>query len=48
MPRQPTDERILVSDIFHVDEPRRARGPALGNWPEPAREVPVYAAGAAR
>ena len=43
MPRQPTDERIHVSEIFHVDEPRRETRAGLGSWHEAARELPVYA-----
>ena len=38
---KPTDERLLVSDIFEGERTRTDR-PDLGTLREPAREVPVY------
>ena len=38
---KPTDERLLVSDIFEGERTRTER-PDLGKLREPAREVPVY------
>jgi len=43
MTRQPTDDRLLVSEIFSEEVPRRRRDPALGSWHEPARDLPVFA-----
>jgi 2-polyprenyl-6-methoxyphenol hydroxylase-like FAD-dependent oxidoreductase len=40
---KPTDERLLVSEIFE-GERRRARQAGLGTLSEPAREIPVYRA----
>jgi 2-polyprenyl-6-methoxyphenol hydroxylase-like FAD-dependent oxidoreductase len=39
--RQPSDERLLVSEIFEGERSRGKR-PKLGTLREPAREVPVY------
>ncbi|MCC6211640.1 MAG: FAD-dependent oxidoreductase [Burkholderiales bacterium] len=39
--RRPTDERLLVSEIFEGGRPRGERRD-LGTLTEPAREVPVY------
>ncbi len=41
MSRQPSDERLLVSEIFEGERSRGKR-PELGTLREPAREVPVY------
>lgn len=38
---KPTDERLLVSDIFE-GERTRTRRPDLGTLREPARDIPVY------
>ena len=40
-PRERTDERLLVSDIFEGERVRRVRRP-VGTWSEPGRELPVY------
>ena len=39
--RKPTDERLLVSDIFEGERTRRDR-PDLGTLREPGRDIPVY------
>ena len=39
--RKPTDERLLVSDIFEGERTRTDR-PALGTLREAARDIPVY------
>ncbi len=41
--RKPTDERLLSSDIFGEPAARRPPRPSLGNWSQPAREVPIHA-----
>jgi hypothetical protein len=38
---KPTDERLLVSDIFEGERTRAAR-PDSGSFHEPARDIPVY------
>ena len=39
--RKPTDERLLVSDIFEGERTRTDR-PELGTLREAARDIPVY------
>ena len=41
MTAKPSDERLLVSDIFALERTRTDR-PALGKLREPEREIPVY------
>ncbi|HVL58956.1 MAG TPA: FAD-dependent oxidoreductase [Burkholderiaceae bacterium] len=45
-PREPTDERIMVSDIFEVDQfdsgHRRRERADLGTWTEPQRQLPIH------
>src|SRR6185436_6658355 len=39
--RKPTDERLLISDIFEGERTRTDR-PDLGTLKEPGRDIPVY------
>jgi hypothetical protein len=41
IPRKPTDERLLVSDIFEGERTRTDR-PDLGTLREDARDIPIY------